>query len=73
MRRATRDDQLIAELDDGGVGDGGVACEARRHDVLQVRVRVVDGTLVHISSRYDNEMGYSARCVDMIRHIGAQL
>jgi glyceraldehyde 3-phosphate dehydrogenase len=34
---------------------------------------VVDGTLVHVSSWYDNEMGYSARCVDMIRHIGKQL
>jgi glyceraldehyde 3-phosphate dehydrogenase len=34
---------------------------------------VVDGTLVHVSSWYDNEMGYSARCVDMIRHVGAQL
>jgi glyceraldehyde 3-phosphate dehydrogenase len=34
---------------------------------------VVDGVLVHVSSWYDNEMGYSARCVDMIRHIGTQL
>jgi glyceraldehyde 3-phosphate dehydrogenase len=34
---------------------------------------VIDGTLVHVSSWYDNEMGYSARCVDMIRHIGARL
>jgi glyceraldehyde 3-phosphate dehydrogenase len=34
---------------------------------------VIDGTLVHVSSWYDNEMGYSARCVDMIRHIGKQL
>ncbi len=34
---------------------------------------VVDGTLVHVSSWYDNEMGYSARCVDMIRHIAASL
>ncbi len=34
---------------------------------------VVDGTLVHVSSWYDNEMGYSARCVDMIRHLGATL
>ena len=33
---------------------------------------VVDGMLVHVSSWYDNEMGYSARCVDMIRHIGKQ-
>jgi glyceraldehyde 3-phosphate dehydrogenase len=31
---------------------------------------VVDGTLVHVSSWYDNEMGYSARCVDMIRYMG---
>jgi glyceraldehyde 3-phosphate dehydrogenase len=34
---------------------------------------VIDGTLVHVSSWYDNEMGYSARCVDMIRHMGASL
>ena len=34
---------------------------------------VLDGTMVHVSSWYDNEMGYSARCVDMIRHVGAQL
>jgi glyceraldehyde 3-phosphate dehydrogenase len=34
---------------------------------------VLDGTMIHVSSWYDNEMGYSARCVDMIRHIGAQL
>src|SRR6267154_2584183 len=27
---------------------------------------VVDGTLVHISSWYDNEMGYSARCLDLL-------
>jgi len=31
---------------------------------------VVDGTLVHISSWYDNEMGYSARCVDLLAYIG---
>jgi glyceraldehyde 3-phosphate dehydrogenase len=34
---------------------------------------VIDGKLVHVSSWYDNEMGYSARCVDLIRHIGASL
>ena len=31
---------------------------------------VIDGTLVHVSSWYDNEMGYSARCVDLLRYIG---
>ncbi|MGH7570088.1 MAG: type I glyceraldehyde-3-phosphate dehydrogenase [Gemmatimonadales bacterium] len=32
---------------------------------------VIDGTFVHVSSWYDNEMGYSARCVDLLAHIGA--
>ena len=34
---------------------------------------VIDGKLVHVSSWYDNEMGYSARCVDLIRYIGQSL
>jgi glyceraldehyde 3-phosphate dehydrogenase len=34
---------------------------------------VVDGTLVTVTSWYDNEMGYSARCVDLIRYVGARL
>jgi glyceraldehyde 3-phosphate dehydrogenase len=34
---------------------------------------VVDGRLIHVSSWYDNEMGYSARCVDLIRYIGGRL
>jgi len=33
---------------------------------------VIDGRLVHVSSWYDNEMGYSARCVDLIRYIGSR-
>ncbi len=33
---------------------------------------VVNGTLVNITSWYDNEMGYSARCVDVLRYIGAR-
>ena len=31
---------------------------------------VVNGTLVNVTSWYDNEMGYSARCVDLLRYIG---
>jgi glyceraldehyde 3-phosphate dehydrogenase (phosphorylating) len=30
---------------------------------------VVDGTLVHVTAWYDNEMGYSARCVDLLAYI----
>jgi glyceraldehyde 3-phosphate dehydrogenase len=33
---------------------------------------VVDGTLVHVSSWYDNEMGYSARCVDLMTYMGSK-
>ena len=32
---------------------------------------VVNGTLVNVTSWYDNEMGYSARCVDLLRYIGS--
>jgi glyceraldehyde 3-phosphate dehydrogenase len=34
---------------------------------------VVDGTLVHVSSWYDNEWGYSMRCVDLLEYIGKTL
>lgn len=34
---------------------------------------VIDGVLVHVSSWYDNEMGYSARCVDLLQYIGKRL
>ena len=33
---------------------------------------VIDGTLVHVSSWYDNEMGYSARCVDLLAYIASR-
>ena len=34
---------------------------------------VIDGTLVKLSGWYDNEMGYSSRCVDLLRYVGARL
>jgi glyceraldehyde 3-phosphate dehydrogenase len=34
---------------------------------------VIGGTLVNVTSWYDNEMGYSARCVDLLRYVGARL
>jgi glyceraldehyde 3-phosphate dehydrogenase len=33
---------------------------------------VVDGTFVHVSSWYDNEMGYSARCVDLLAYLASK-
>jgi glyceraldehyde 3-phosphate dehydrogenase len=34
---------------------------------------VVDGTLVKVSGWYDNEWGYSSRCVDLLRFVGNKL
>ena len=34
---------------------------------------VIDGTLVKVSGWYDNEWGYSSRCVDLLTYVGARL
>ena len=34
---------------------------------------VIDGTMVKVSSWYDNEWGYACRCVDLIQFLGARL
>jgi glyceraldehyde 3-phosphate dehydrogenase len=34
---------------------------------------VVDGLLVKVSGWYDNEWGYSSRCVDLLQYMGARL
>ncbi len=41
--------------------------------VDSAQTNVIGDNLVHVSSWYDNEMGYSARCVDLMRHVGSQL
>lgn len=33
---------------------------------------VIGGTLLHVSSWYDNEMGYSARCLDLLSYLGTR-
>jgi glyceraldehyde 3-phosphate dehydrogenase (phosphorylating) len=38
-----------------------------------ISTNVVGGTLVNVTSWYDNEMGYSARCVDLLRYVGERL
>jgi glyceraldehyde 3-phosphate dehydrogenase len=40
--------------------------------VDSMSTNVIDGTLVHVSSWYDNEMGYSARCGDLLAYIGSR-
>ncbi|MFN9205151.1 MAG: type I glyceraldehyde-3-phosphate dehydrogenase [Gemmatimonas sp.] len=34
---------------------------------------VINGTMVKVSGWYDNEWGYSSRCVDLLRYVGARL
>jgi glyceraldehyde 3-phosphate dehydrogenase len=34
---------------------------------------VIDGTMVKVSGWYDNEWGYSVRCIDLIKYIGERL
>jgi glyceraldehyde 3-phosphate dehydrogenase len=34
---------------------------------------VVDGLLLKVSGWYDNEWGYSSRCVDLLRYVGTRL
>ena len=34
---------------------------------------VVDGMLIKVSGWYDNEWGYSCRCVDLLRYVAARL
>jgi glyceraldehyde 3-phosphate dehydrogenase len=40
--------------------------------VDSLSTNVVGGTLVNVTSWYDNEMGYSARCVDLLRYVGSR-
>jgi glyceraldehyde 3-phosphate dehydrogenase len=41
--------------------------------VDSLSTNVVAGTLVNVTSWYDNEMGYSARCADLLRYVGERL
>jgi glyceraldehyde 3-phosphate dehydrogenase len=34
---------------------------------------VIDGTLVKVSGWYDNEWGYSSRCLDLLKFMGSRL
>ncbi len=49
------------------IGDGASST------VDALSTNVVEGTLLHVSSWYDNEMGYSARCVDLMLYLAGRL
>jgi glyceraldehyde 3-phosphate dehydrogenase len=35
--------------------------------------QVIDGNLVHVTAWYDNEMGYSMRCADLLELVASKL
>lgn len=41
--------------------------------VDSLSTNVIDGSMVKVSGWYDNEWGYSSRCVDLLRFVGARL
>jgi glyceraldehyde 3-phosphate dehydrogenase len=41
--------------------------------VDSLSTNVIDNTMVKVSGWYDNEWGYSSRCVDLLRFLGARL
>jgi glyceraldehyde 3-phosphate dehydrogenase len=46
--------------------------DERSSTVDALSTQVIDGTLVHVSSWYDNEVGYSARCADLLELVSEQ-
>ncbi len=41
--------------------------------IFDAQSTMVNGTMIKVLSWYDNEWGYSARCVDLIEMMGKQL
>jgi glyceraldehyde 3-phosphate dehydrogenase len=47
--------------------------DPRSSIVDALSTNVIDGTLVHVSAWYDNEVGYSMRCVDLLELVARAL
>jgi len=62
--RAVSDEPLVSSDYNGDLHSSTV-------DALSTSV--IDGSLVHVSSWYDNEMGYSMRCVDLMEYVAKTL
>lgn len=59
---------ILAATDDPLVSSDFIG-DTHSSTVDLLTTNVINGTLVHVASWYDNEMGYSARCVDVLRHM----
>ena len=41
--------------------------------IVDLPLTAIQGDLLSVAAWYDNEMGYSARCVDLLRYVGERL
>jgi len=74
MRKASEDELAgILGYEESPLVSVDYVGDPRSSIVDALSTAVVDGTLVKVVSWYDNEWGYSTRCVDLARRIGASL
>ena len=74
MRKASEDELAgILGYEESPLVSVDYVGDPRSSIVDALSTAVVDGNLVKVVSWYDNEWGYSTRCVDLARRIGASL
>jgi glyceraldehyde 3-phosphate dehydrogenase (phosphorylating) len=63
----------ILAVSDAPLVSGDYIGDPHSSTVDAMSTQVIDGTLLHVSSWYDNEMGYAARCVDLLDLVASKL
>ncbi|MFQ6045494.1 MAG: type I glyceraldehyde-3-phosphate dehydrogenase [Gemmatimonadales bacterium] len=63
----------ILAVSDEALVSGDYIGDTHSSTVDALSTTVIDGRLVHVSSWYDNEMGYAARCVDLMELVASSL
>jgi glyceraldehyde 3-phosphate dehydrogenase len=87
IEKPTTKDELIAAFDEAANGPMKGILGVSKEPLVSVDFKgnshssiidaescqVMDGTMIKVVSWYDNEWGYSVRCADLIKKLGAQL
>ena len=63
----------VLAVSDAPLVSGDYIGDPHSSTVDAMSTQVIDGTLVHVSSWYDNEMGYATRCVDLLDLVASNL